>query len=180
MIDIAFSMGGRVPGCARRCPSARGMREPNDPNCQQRAHDLRGDECGRRCGLDAGEGVREHPGEGDGRVRETGGRGEPVGPTDVAADGEGNESALSGSHDPGDHDEQSDRGDDLGEHEGDRRSVLGRQMDGIELEHHVCAHGAHKTPGDLRGDVLRQGRGGEVAVQPLEQADRRVEVRTRR
>src|SRR5215469_15302757 len=63
-----------------------GIQGPDHHHRQRAADDLGGDERRDRRGGDAGEGVREHPSDGDRRVGEAGRGGEEVRRPDVGAD----------------------------------------------------------------------------------------------
>ena len=68
-------------------------------------------------GCDAGEGVGEHPGDGDGGVGETGRAGEPVGGGDVGADRQAEMLGAPGAGRRGDDQDQAGGGDHLGQPE---------------------------------------------------------------
>src|SRR5215469_14942778 len=87
------AMPGVLPGSASELGGRFGAGPAGpgrvDGDSQERADraadDLGGDERGRRCGGDPGVGVSEGPADGDGRVGEGGGGGEPVRRSDPGA-----------------------------------------------------------------------------------------------
>ena len=145
------------------------------------ADELGDDEAWHRARGDAGEGVGEHPANGDGGVREGGGRGEPVGGADVGADGGRGEpprpvraSAKIRATRPAVATTSPSQQVPAG-------AVLGGQLAERDLEHQVGEHG----PGD-GADDLCDGVGADVAAgepgagaaaeQPVGSRDDRVEV----
>ena len=93
------------------------------------ADDLGGDERPGPRRRDPGEGVGEHPSDGDGGVGEAGRAREEVGGADVGADRGRGQPAPAGAGQGEDHEQEPEGGDHLGEEVGARGPVLGRDAD---------------------------------------------------
>ena len=113
---------------------------------------------GAESGRDTGEGVGEHPTDGDGGVREGRAAGEPVGRADVCADGGGGQCGTSGARQGEDHRDQPRRGDYLADEMANGDAVLGGDLEHSPVEHDVGQDRAENAAGDL-GDRV----GGDVA-----------------
>jgi hypothetical protein len=82
-------------------------------------------------------------------------------------------------HDAEDHRQETEGGDDLGEHVSTGGPVGARPVDGGELEHHVGGDGAEAATRDLRRDVRARGAAVDPRPEELGQGDGGVEVRAR-
>ena len=140
------------------------------------AHDLGADEGRGRGRGDPGEGVREHPADGDGRVGEAGGGGEPVRRADVGADRGRGGAGAAGPGQREDHQQQPERGDDLGQEMRSGGPVLARDAHRGQGEHQVGEHRPGGAPGHLGGEVGRGIPPGQPAERGIGERHDRVEV----
>ena len=126
-----------------------------------------------------GEGVREHPADGDRRVGEAGGGGEEVRRADVGADRRrgGPGPARPGQRE--DHQDQPEGGDDLGQEVGRGGAVLGGDADRGQGEHQVRDHRAADAPGHLHRQVGGGVAPGQPAERGVDERHHRVEVAAR-
>ena len=125
---------------------------------------------GAEDGRDAGEGVGEHPADGDRRIGEAGRGGEEVRGADVGADSGRGGPAAAAAGEREDHQDQAESGDDLRQEVRGRGPVLDGDAHRRKGEHQVRRDRAADAARHLRGQV-----GGSVP--PAQPAERGVHER---
>src|SRR6516165_1124096 len=146
------------------------------------ADELGSDERGRRRGGDPRVGVGEGPANGDGRVGEGGGGGEPVRRADPGTDRPRHMLETPGPGQGDDDEQQPGGGDDLAEKDRRAAAVMVGGAEHRFGEHGISKRGPGDGPGDLAdddGDGLAQpvAAWSAAAQDPVGGGDDRVEVR---
>src|SRR3984957_7064927 len=139
-----------------------GLAQPDRVNddgqdrAEEAADYLRGDECRGRAGRDPGVGVSERPADGDGRVGEGRGSGEPVGGADPGAYGPGSMLGPARAYERDDDQPQAGRSGALAQQQRQPGPISSRWAQRGLAEHDV----SECRPGYRSGDLADDDGGG--------------------